>query len=999
MKLKSIIWRVCCLFFFFLLGHLLQAQKATVQETTQILKTYPFSDPDPVPKPGRIYPYFRFDGYTNTPKMQNWKFIELENQYLKVSITPEIGGKIWGAYLLPTTASRSSVLGKEKSSDEAAFPFVYFNHVVKFRDVAMRGAWTSGGIELNFGDIGHDPTVSNPVDYVTRTNADGSVSCFVGAWDWASHTRWTVEVNLPTDKAYFTTKSRWFNASPLDQTYYHWMNAGFRAAGDLEFVFPGINQIGHGGEVGLWPKDSNGRAINFYEKNDFGSYKSYHVLGQVTDFFGGYWHKDQVGFVHYAPYHEKLGKKVWVWGLSAQGMIWEKLLTDTDGQYVELQSGRLFNQAGENLDTPFKHLAFQPSASDTWTEHWYPVKNTGGIQYASEYGIINFKTEKENKLTFVFSTNQPIKDTLKFVSVTGQVWYQKSVDLKPLQIFADTLSITNLQDKLVVKLGTDKILFREQTRDNLRPLVAPQDFDWDAEYGLFLKGKDLANQRKFAEAQEWFEKCLNKNKHHVPALGEMAQLQYRKGLYREALDWANKALSVNTYDPLANYMRGLAGRKLNDWAKAKDGFSVAVLSTQFRTSSLTELAKIAVLENDFDRAKELVSQALEQQQTNDHAQHLRTIVLRKTSRQAEALKAVKAILNQNPLDHFARFEEDLLLNKSELKQFIKNELPHEDYIEMALWYGEIGLYEESLMLLKSAPNHPMCKLWAIDMEVKKARISNEKPTNRSAEIAAILRTNPNLVFPSRPEEIKMLERLEAIFQANEEKIPWQLAYYQGILFWQLNRLTEAKEKFVRCENQPDWPPFYLAKAELFKEQKEEVKESLENAYALAPANWRVVKRLAEYYDQDEQPQKGLAILEKHQALAAHEIYILGQQQAQLLVKLKQYKKAIDLMKTLNILPNEGASGAHKLFRVANIKQATELVQQKQYKNALVYLNEAETWPENLGSGQPYDPDNRLTAFMKTVVKNKDLKKVLVAVPKPEVNKADAELLQEFLKSL
>ncbi|WP_373514473.1 DUF5107 domain-containing protein, partial [Persicitalea sp.] len=122
--------------------------QATIAETSRSLKTYGFSDPSPVAEPGRIYPYHKFDGYTDKGVMKNWKFVELENSYIKVSITPEIGGKIWGAY--------------DKATN---FPFVYFNHVVKFRNVAMRGPWTSGGIELNFGDIGHAPTVSSPVDY------------------------------------------------------------------------------------------------------------------------------------------------------------------------------------------------------------------------------------------------------------------------------------------------------------------------------------------------------------------------------------------------------------------------------------------------------------------------------------------------------------------------------------------------------------------------------------------------------------------------------------------------------------------------------------------------------------------------------------------------------------------------------------------------------------------------------------------------------------------
>ena len=72
---------------------------------------------------------------------------------------------------------------------------------MKFREIAMRGPWTSGGIEFNFGDIGHTPTTSTSVDYLTRTNPDGSVSCIVGALDLPSRTEWRVEIRLPRDKA------------------------------------------------------------------------------------------------------------------------------------------------------------------------------------------------------------------------------------------------------------------------------------------------------------------------------------------------------------------------------------------------------------------------------------------------------------------------------------------------------------------------------------------------------------------------------------------------------------------------------------------------------------------------------------------------------------------------------------------------------------------------------------------------------------------------------
>ena len=236
---------------------------------------------------------------------------------------PDMGGKVWEAY--------------EKSGD---FPFIFSGHSVKFRDVALRGAWTSDGLEFNFGDIGHATTTSTPVDYYTRTNQDSSVSCFIGATEWASGTTWRVEIRLAPDKAYFTTRSWWYNATPVEQEMYHWINAGFRAPGNLEFIFPGSHYIGHRGEYDTWPVDSSGHKISFYEHNNFGSMKSYHVLGRPTNFYGGFWHDYNMGFGHYTPYYEKLGKKAWSWGLSGEGLMWEKLLTDTDGPNVELQSGR-----------------------------------------------------------------------------------------------------------------------------------------------------------------------------------------------------------------------------------------------------------------------------------------------------------------------------------------------------------------------------------------------------------------------------------------------------------------------------------------------------------------------------------------------------------------------------------------------------------------------------------------------------------------------------------
>lgn len=64
------------------------------------------------------------------------------------------------------------------------------------------------------------------------------------------------------------------------------MNAAYKAERNAQFCYPGTNYIGHGGELHSFPFDEQGRDISWYEKNNFGNSKSYHVLGQYNDFYG-----------------------------------------------------------------------------------------------------------------------------------------------------------------------------------------------------------------------------------------------------------------------------------------------------------------------------------------------------------------------------------------------------------------------------------------------------------------------------------------------------------------------------------------------------------------------------------------------------------------------------------------------------------------------------------------------------------------------------------------
>ena len=221
----------------------------SISEEMKSIKTYPFSDPNPIPmlvKDSRLYPYHSFDGYSHEGKPQEWNVLKLENPFIEVTVLPEIGGKVWGAI--------------DKSNGEE---FIYRNEVIKFRNIALRGPWTSGGIEFNFGVIGHTPSTATPVDYITRTNLDGSVSVFVGAMDLPSRTHWRVEINLKKDRSSFETTALWYNPTPHTQPYYNWMTAAAFARDDLEVAFPGNQYLKHGGEVKTWPVDKKGGTFHF----------------------------------------------------------------------------------------------------------------------------------------------------------------------------------------------------------------------------------------------------------------------------------------------------------------------------------------------------------------------------------------------------------------------------------------------------------------------------------------------------------------------------------------------------------------------------------------------------------------------------------------------------------------------------------------------------------------------------------------------------------------
>ena len=931
----------CILFSLFLLPLSLWAQKAVIKETNRPMVTYPYSDPDPVARPGRVYPYFRFDVFTNRGVNQEWKMVELENDYIRLAVMPDMGGKIWEAY--------------EKSQN---FPFIYSAHSVKFRDVALRGPWTSDGIEFNFGDIGHATTTSTPVDYFTRENPDGSVSCFIGATEWASRTTWRVEIHLAPDKAYFTTRSWWYNNTPVEQEMYHWINAGFHAPGNLEFIFPGSHYIGHGGEFDTWPLDSVGRKISFYEHNNFGSMKSYHVLGRMTNFYGGFWHDYNMGFGRVAPYYEMLGKKAWLWGLSGEGLMWEKLLTDTDGPNVELQSGRLFNQASRGSElTPFKHVGFAPYTADAATEIWFPVRHTRGLTNVSPRGALNLRMESDwLKIDWMSLENQ--SDTLKILA-SGIPVLSRNLMLKPMELFRDSVKWNGNIDQIVVKLGAD-ILTNDPGENLNRPLSSPDNFDWNSAYGLLVMGTDLARQKNYPEAEVFLMKALEKNPNLVPALAGMAQIRYRQGLYPSARDFAGKALAIDTYDQQANYFWGLASERLGHNSDALDGFSVATLSPEFRHAAWLRIAFLALKKKDWIEAGSVINKCVNSYPPDEISWNVKAITERKLHNSQEALRILNEQLSSDPLNHFARFEKYLnsraLTDQNEFVRLIRQEMPHETYIEMAIQYYEWNMEAEALMLLDLAPEHPMVQVWQAWL-LDRTGDKSEAGIILEQAVAA----SPDLIFPFRPEMIELYS------WANKMAPSWKWLYYEALTRWQHNQPDIARDLFNACGDDPDYAPFYQAKARLFPDEPSIIQASVEKANSLDPTSWRIGMEMVNLYLEKNQSEKALEVAGKTYKSHSDKCMV-ALQYANVLHLNGKYAETLKTLNQLEMLPAEsdkwsGGMNAHTLFRVTNILYAIGQIKDGELEKALTYLKDAETWPDNLGWGEPYYPDNRLTQFI------------------------------------
>jgi tetratricopeptide (TPR) repeat protein len=925
------------LFAFSILSQMLMAQNASIKVESRDILTYPYSDPDPIPilSEGRseIYPYYAFDGYSLTGQMKKWNVIKLENDYIEVYVLPSDGGKVWGAI--------------EKSTGRE---FIYWNDVAKYRNLSMRGPWTSGGIEFNFGLLGHTPSGCVPVDYKTVENADGSVSCIVGNIDLPSRTKWYVEINLQKDKAYFETKAMWNNPTPLPQSYYVWMTAAAAVTNDLEFFYTGNQEIGHGGEAGPWPVDSEGRDLSKYANNAFGSDRSAHTVGEYNDFMGGYYHKSEFGFGHWALYDEMPGHKLWLWSQARSGAIWEDLLTDTNGQYMEFQAGRLFNQYSpvSTLKSPITQVPFAPGFTDRWNEIWFPVKEIGGFVDVSPMGVLNVKPEN-GKLQIGINSLAFAQAQLT-VKSQGKVIFTQDKNFKPTEVYKTSVPLSVNADYEVVVVGMD-LMYNTSKRNLIkRPFVSTMPDNIITAASLYKDGMELKEVRKYDGAKELLKKCLQKDPFYIDAMAALTEIYYRSVQYDSALYYANNALQLDTYHPAANYFAGVTYLAQGNLIDALETLGWAARSPEFRSTAYALMATIQFQMDNKPLTEHYASLALDYNRNNFNALEVMAVLCRKSGDITKADKYIGTIISLDPLNHFADFERYLNHNSPEnLLRFtstITNEMPYQTFLELGMIYYGLGLKSDALLVLDKAPANPLISLWKAYLRDDPSLLNDVKEASAG------------FVFPYRTETLSALKW--ALLMNNH----WKFKYYLALNYAAIQRVEDALKLFHDCGQEPDWAPFYLTRANLerTKDEKQELID-LQTAQKLAPDDWRTDNKLIEYYEAHQNSQMALTL--SSEAYKKHkDNFILGTQYAIALLNNGQYASCIKALEAMHILPSEGTRQGKIIFEQACLFLSMDLIRNKKYGEAIKEIEKSKEWPENLGVGKPFQVDTRIQDYLR-----------------------------------
>ena len=658
-----------------------------------------------------VYPYAMNDNPTLEKVDSTHKALYLENDYIKVCVLPGIGGRL--------------LYATDKTNGYEIF---YRQHVIKPQNVGMLGAWISGGVEWNVFHH-HRATSQYPIDYKLVDNGDGSKTIWVGEVEQRHRMSWAIGLTLYPDKSYIEVTGRFFNDSENRNSMLHWNNVATHANENYQIIFPETTQFGmfhHKLSHIHWPvanepykgnPDFIGVDVSWWKNLPSLTGDSVFIQDLQDDFVGGYDHGKDAGTMLAGNHNINKGGKFWTWGHLTYGHMWDCVtLTDEDGPYVELMTSAY-------SDNQPDYCWINPHETKEFTAYWYGIRNLNNVNRGNEKATVNMDIDPAGPVHVAANVTQIRRNARITVSHNGKLLYDRKVYIAPDKPFADdfTAQASELEDPTEVTMslyaedGELLIDYHPYRHDINSPL--PQDLQpvnqdpksiKNTEECFYVGMRNLQFHQAHVDPNDYFLEVLRRDPGDVRANTQMG-IFFRQNLeYEKAAAYLRKAIARQTAnytrpsDGEAMYNLGLILKEQGLWHDAIDTLYRAAWDYEYASAAYYQLAQISSITGKAVQALQEASMAIKYNGMNIDAANLKTSLLRRAGKKAEAVKLAKEILDEDPLNFYASRELVLMgaMPKAEFAKLLRGS--SESYIELATWYLNNGFAAEGEEVLREA---------------------------------------------------------------------------------------------------------------------------------------------------------------------------------------------------------------------------------------------------------------------------------------------------------
>ncbi len=872
-----------------------------------------------------VYPYTMQDHLSRTKEDRTYRALFLENEYLKVTCLPELGGRLHSVF--------DKTQGKE---------MFHLNDVIKPSMIAMRGAWISGGVEWNAGPQGHTVTILSPVNAVAGRNEDGSGYIEVGTLEKSLRVRWTVRVTLRPGRAYLDEQIRIFNPTDAVSPYYFWNCTAFPNRPGTRFIYPMTLGTDHNArEFFNWPIHE-GKDLSWLK--NYETYASVFAVDCTYDFFGAYDVDADRGIVQVADHRVLGGKKAWTWGTWDFGIVSQKNLADDGSQYIEVQSGPLPTQSDYGMLLPRQEVA--------WREWWYPAHGLGdGFEYATKDAAVQ-TARRDGQLELRILATSAHRRAECVLSREGRELLRTRVDLSPAD--ARSVVLTGAPDgpvDVAIRTAGGWVLAAFTTPLPIPKTPAPQRTDKpDEEMGaeeLYLKGRgqDLAMDRP--GARRYYEKALVADSQYSPALRSLAVLDLEAGLYEKAVERLRKALEREPADGLAWYFLGVSQLKLGHADEALNSAYRAIRCPDSASLGHDLAGRAYMRMGEYANAVEAFETAVRLNPQDAQAHDHRLIAMYACGNRKAAVRQARARSEQNPTELVPRAILALggAVPMHRFVREVRDYLGEDDFemIELALGFSEAGFNEEARVFLGA-----VCGERGNPLVMYCLAYFSGSAVNEAARMWR------DFIFPSRPE---MVPVLAYALERNPADAHGHL--HIGNLYGHLGRLEEAAAHWRRAAELNPSLSIALRNLGLYAWTVEKDLGKAEGLYrkaiAARPTDQTLYRDLADILLAAGNRPAAIEALEATptETMRRADVIIML---AQGYLDEKRHEDAIGLLESTPYFVNwEGQSITWDIFNRAHIGRGREHLAAWRPEQALRHFETALTYPENIGVGRSNKP--------------------------------------------